>query len=97
MPAALEAGSGDGVDARFLQRDRFLRCGGGPDGDDALVRHSSRISFGGIPKMKLKTGTFASSTALGLPVEGDGRVRLVCRPGCAECVEVGGQRGERSG
>jgi hypothetical protein len=27
-----------------------------------FARHSSRISPGGMPKMKLNTGTFASST-----------------------------------
>ena len=77
MPAALEAGSGDGVDASFLQRDRFLRCGGGPDGDDALSAALVEDLLRRNPEDEAEDRHLRVEHGPDLPVEGDGRVRLV--------------------
>jgi hypothetical protein len=56
MPAGFEAGSDDGVHAGF-----FSGVVAVPIATMRFARHSSKTSFGGIPKTKLNTGTFASS------------------------------------
>ena len=64
MPSGFEAGSDDGIDAGLLKCRSLFGCGRRANRDDAF-RSGTPPGFlvGGIPKMKLNTGTFASINA----------------------------------
>jgi len=57
----------DEIDAGLLQRARLGHRGGRAHGEDSRFRQASSISRGGMPKVKLKTGTRSSSTREGFP------------------------------
>ena len=61
MSPGFEAGSDDGIHAGLLKCCTSSGVVAVPIVTMFFARHSSRISLGGIPKMKLNTGTFASS------------------------------------
>jgi len=60
MPASFKARSDDGIHGGFFEVLHSLRAWWPYNRDDVFGRHSSKTSLGGIPKMKLNTGTFAS-------------------------------------
>jgi len=61
MPPSFEARGGDGIDAGLLKRRSLIGCCGCAYRDDAIRPALIQNLFGGIPKMKLNTGTFASN------------------------------------
>jgi len=61
MATGLKARGDDGIHAGIPKYCSLVGCCRRANREDAFPRHSSRISLGGTPQMKLNAGTLASS------------------------------------
>ena len=92
MAARFEPGGDDGVDAGVLQRHRFLRRGGGPQGEDAARTTGGHDRRRGDTENEADDRDPLVDQGGDLVLETDrgvGGIRRTCDP---QFREVGGQR-----